>query len=77
MVLAGQHTRRFTAMKHADFERELKARAWRNDVGDECFYPGDNVVGSRKLIALLPVRKLDELASYQDAKHDRLGATRR
>ncbi len=56
-------------------DKALKARGWRYDIGQEQFIDGDGkaIRDCQKLTALVPGMTLDELASYQDDKHDTRG----
>jgi len=53
------------------FDRALRERGFRYDVGEEQFYDGERMLEWEELICLLPDMTLDELASYQDDRHDK------
>jgi hypothetical protein len=54
----------------------LRAKGWRYDRGNELFMAGERVLEWEKLVCLLPGLTLDELASYQDDRHDDLRSRR-
>lgn len=51
-------------------DKAIASRGIRYDVGDELFYDGTRPLEPKELVKLLPGFTLDELASYQDDKHD-------
>ena len=57
----------FTAL-----DKALRAAGWRYDTGDECFFDGGKWLDYRKIVKLVPGMNLEQLASYQDDKYDRL-----
>jgi hypothetical protein len=60
------------------FNRELKRRGWRYDVGGEGFFDEHGRrINWHRLVRLLPDMTLDELASYQDDRWDRSPDRRR
>jgi len=57
-------------------DKALRDAGWRYDTGEECFFDGAKRLPYRKVLAVVPGMTLDELASYQDDKYDRLAELR-
>ena len=53
-----------------EFEKQLAARGWRYDVENEEFLDGDRLLEWEDVIGLIPGLSFDDLAAYQDRKHD-------
>jgi len=51
-------------------ERQIRARGWTYDVENKEFHDAERLIGWQELFALLPIMKLDELASYLHERYD-------
>jgi hypothetical protein len=51
-------------------DKRLAAKGWRYDADNEQFMNGKHALNYRAVLALIPGMTMDELARYQDQKHD-------
>ena len=58
------------------FDLALRERGFCYDVGEEEFYDGERLLEWEELICRPPEMTLDELASYQDDRYDKLRAVK-